>query len=205
MALSLKRNSYLTHSTAVFLHGLTEQIPQTIYVNAEQSKKPKPTTPLTQEALDRVFRGRQRASRYVFIHGRHRITILSGKHTGAYGVQTLPLESGDALLRVTNLERTLIDLAVRPTYGGGVHEILTAFRAARARVSVPKLVRTLHALDYVYPYHQALGFYLDRAGAPVERLGQLRKLGLDFDFYLAHGLKNPAFDPSWRVYYPKGL
>ena len=45
VALSMKEGSYLTHASAVFLHGLNEQIPRTIYVNKEQSKKPASTTP----------------------------------------------------------------------------------------------------------------------------------------------------------------
>ena len=35
MVLSLKFRSYLSHYTAVFFHGLTDQIPKTIYVNYE--------------------------------------------------------------------------------------------------------------------------------------------------------------------------
>src|SRR6516225_6224715 len=41
LALSLKSNSYLSHGTAVFLHALNDQIPATIYVNHEQSAKPR--------------------------------------------------------------------------------------------------------------------------------------------------------------------
>src|SRR5436309_15382602 len=33
VALSLKRGSYLSHATAMFLHGLTDQIPFRIFVN----------------------------------------------------------------------------------------------------------------------------------------------------------------------------
>ena len=204
LALGLKEGSYLTHSTAVFLHDLTEQIPQTIYVNAEQSPKPKPTGELTQESLDRAFRTHQRSSRYVFIHERNRFVILSGKNTGRYGVVSLPAPDGRKV-QTTDLERTLVDIVVRPAYGGGVHEVQAAFRAASDRLSISKLLATLRALDYVYPYHQALGFYLDRSGVPSKRLERLRKLGVEFNFYLAHGMKNPALDSSWRVFHPKGL
>jgi len=204
IALSLRRNSYLCHATAVFLHGLTGQIPQTIYVNREQSAKPRPSGPLRQEALDRAFRSHQRSSRYVFIHRRNRFVLLSGKLTGGYGVITLSSTRNENL-RTTDLERTLIDITVRPVYGGGVHAVLAAFRSSIDRISFSKLLATLRALDYVYPYHQALGFYLERAGAPADRLEPLRALGLSFDFYLAHGIEHPDYDPSWRIHFPKGL
>jgi len=204
IAISLKTNSYLCHSTAVYLHGLTDHIPQTIYVNAEQSIKPKPTGELSQGSIDRAFRARQRTSRYVFIHERNRIVILSGKHTGRHGVTQMTVTTGESL-PVTDLERTLVDITVRPVYGGGVHAVLAAFRTARDRMSTGKLIETLRVLDYAYPYHQALGFYLERAGAPPKALEPLRRIPAEFDFYLAHGLKTPEYSPSWRIFYPKGL
>jgi hypothetical protein len=69
-------------------------------------------------------------------------------------------------------------------------------------VSVEKLVLTLGHLDYVYPYHQTLGFYLQRSGVPAESLEPLRKMGLHHDFYLANQIRNPEYDPEWRLFYP---
>ncbi|MCJ7579834.1 MAG: hypothetical protein MUP98_04785 [Candidatus Aminicenantes bacterium] len=202
LGLSLKNKSYFTHSTAVFLHGLTDQIPQTLYVNVEQSLKPRSSETLTQRAIDQAFKASQRSSRYVFIYERNRFVILSGKNTGQYGVITLPPENQ---IRTTSIERTLVDISVRPVYGGGIHQVLSAFRAALGRLSINRLVDALNSLDYVYPYHQALGFYLERAGFPKEKLQSLSSKGIKFNFYLAHGMHNPAFDPSWRIYYPKNL
>ena len=38
-------------------------------------------------------------------------------------------------VRVTDLERTLIDIAVRPEYAGGVYEVLNVYRLAKGKVS----------------------------------------------------------------------
>ena len=110
-----------------------------------------------------------------------------------------------ANLRVTKLERTLIDLTVRPVYGGGVGSVLEAFERAKDKVSVGTLVATLRELQYVYPYHQAIGFYMERAGYPERALERLVEFGLHFDFYLAHGLKETELDNRWRLHIPKGF
>jgi hypothetical protein len=39
------------------------------------------------------------------------------------------------------------------------------------RVSKPEIVRLLARMKYAYPYHQSLGFLLERAGMPASALG----------------------------------
>jgi hypothetical protein len=66
-------------------------------------------------------------------------------------------------------------------------------------------MKMLEELRYVYPYHQALGFYLQNAGHHPSTLEPLRDLGLNFDFYLEHGMTNPRFNSRWRVHYPEDI
>jgi hypothetical protein len=204
VALSVKPRSYLSHGTAISLHGLTDQIPKTIYVNQEQSPKPVPKGELTQSAINRAFSNQQRRSAYVLGYEQWRIVLLNGKSTGNLGVVKVagPLQEQ---LDVTSIERTLIDIAVRPIYAGGVFQVLEAYKTAKDRVSVNTLIATLKKLDYVYPYHQIIGFYMERAGYEEKRYARLKNLGLSFDFYLTYGIKEAEFDGHWRLHYPKGL
>ena len=205
LAASLWKGAYLSHGTAVFLHGLTDDLPKVIYVNREQSRKPAPAGGLTQEGLDLAFARRQRASSYEFALGDYRVLLLNGKHTGRLEVVQLPEPFDGGMLPVTSLERTLIDIVVRPAYAGGVGLLLDAYEGARDRVRIPVLVATLKQLGYVYPYHQAIGFLLERAGVESGQLEPLRALGLDFDFHLVHGVRERDFHAGWRLFHPKGL
>lgn len=129
---------------------------------------------------------------------------MSGKHTGRMEVVPLPTTT-EEILDVTGVERTLIDITVRPAYAGGVYQVLEAYKAAKDRISVNTLIATLKKLDYVYPYHQAIGFYMQRAGYDSSRYERLRAIGMDLDFYLAHDIREKQFDPYWRLNFPKGF
>ncbi len=204
IALSLKPKSYLTHGSAVVLHGLTDQIPKTVYLNYEQSPKPQGGG-LTQEGIDRAFANRQRQSKLTYRYEDFQIVVINGKHTNRLEVTQLPGTDGE-LLDVTKLERTLIDIAVRPTYASGVVQVLEVFERAKPLMSVNTLIATLKTLNYVYPYHQVIGFYMEKAGYPVSQWQKLLKLGLQFDFYLTYQLPvDKKYDPKWRLYYPSGL
>lgn len=203
LAVSLRPNSYLSHGTAAFINGLTTQKQDFIYANQEQSSKVRSDS-LTQDALNRAFASKQRQSSFIVRHERTKVLLLSGKDTNRLGVQELTgTETGR--IKLTNLERTLIDIAVRPAYAGGTAKVLFSYRKAIRKLSVNLLSGMLDDLDYLYPYHQAIGFYLRRAGYDVKSLGALKKDGLRYDFFLAHGMKETKFDSEWRIHYPDDL
>lgn len=200
---SIRSGAYISHGSALFLHGLTDQVPRTLYVNKEQSPKPSPDGTLTQEALDRAFSRPQRRSTFTYKYEDWNVVLLSGKNTGRLEVG--PALVAGAQVDVTRVERTLIDITVRPGYAGGVFQVLEAFRAARDRVSVNTLLATLKGLDYVYPYHQAIGFYMQKAGFEPSRYERLRTLGLSFNFYLSHAMTEKEFNSEWRLFVPVGI
>jgi predicted transcriptional regulator of viral defense system len=203
IAASIHKSGYLSHGTAAFLHGLLPVHPQTIHLNAEQSAKPhNQHQTLTQEGITRAFAGNQRHSKLTYSHGDLHVTILAGKNTRKIGVIELP-DRELAGVPVTSLERTLIDIVVRPSYAGGVAGVLAAYSHVKNRVSIPKLVSILGEMKFTYPYAQSIGFVLQRAGFEPAQCDLLRPLVTQFNFYLDYSLVSPAFDKEWNLFYPR--
>jgi len=205
--MTLKGNPYFTHFTAMSIHHLTEQIPKVIYVNCEGRSIPRADGELEQHGIDLAFNGRGRPSNNITTFKDHKVCLLNGKRTEQLGVIDGKGPDGE-YIRVTNVERTLIDITVRPMYSGGASEILRAFRIAKEKdlVSANKLVATLQKLDYIYPYHQAIGFYMERSGVYDNfSLDMLKQFNMKYDFYLIHQMKEHAYSKEWRLFYPKGF
>lgn len=139
-----------------------------------------------------------------------KVCLLNSKHTGYAGVEEravrLPEEKEAIQLRLTDVERTLIDIAVRPFYAGGIAEVQKAYRRAVGRASVNRIAGVLRNLGYVYPYHQAIGCYLESAGYDKKAVDLFyERFEYDFDFYLSYGMKETEYVPRWRIHVPKGF
>jgi hypothetical protein len=204
VALSLRKHqAFFSHASAMWLHALSDES-KYIYLNSEQSKKPKNSGSLVQEAIDRAFQNQQRRSKLFYKYQGSTITLLNGKHTGRIDVMAMKAPTGQDI-ELTSIERTLIDITVRPAYSGGVPHVLEAYKRARDHISVPKLLALLAEFDYTYPYHQSIGFYLKRAKYPKSDQLLARANGVNLNFYLCHGLRNPAFDVDWKIFFPQSL
>ncbi len=205
IASSLEKNAYLSHYTALFLQGLTDQIPKKIYVTYEQPEKQRGNKKLSQADIDDAFNKPQRVSNNVAKYQDNSICLLNGQFSKNLGVVTITNDTGETNV-VTDIERTLIDITVRPIYSGGIYEVLSAFRKATKRVSINKLTARLKILDYIYPYHQAIGFYLEKAGNYRDAQIELLK-GFDtkYDFYLDHEMEEVEYSKEWKLYYPKNF
>lgn len=199
VAVSLVNKSYLSHYTAVYLHGLTNQVPKTIYVSFEQSKKNNIDRELEQRSIDSAFFKPQRKSRTTTLYEGFTLLLHNGMFSNRSGVFTL----ND--LPVTNIERTLIDIAVRPGYAGGVDSVLGIYRRAINKISINKLMAILDKLNFIYPYHQAIGFYLQKAGVSESKLEVLRQKKMLFDFYLTYEISEKEYNNTWKIYHPKGM
>ncbi len=202
LAQSISSKGYLSHGSAAAFHGLTTRLPPAIYLNIEQSTKPKNAGSLTQKSIDLAFSRKQRQSNLIYRFLNTSIVMLAGKNTEQLGVEERRGLKSE-IFRVTNLERTLIDIVVRPSYADGPENVLEAYRGAKEQMSVDALLNILERLDYVYPYHQAIGYLMERADYPTSSCNKLRALGLKHDFYITHKIEEKGYCKDWRLYYPK--
>jgi predicted transcriptional regulator of viral defense system len=131
--------------------------------------------------------------------------LLNGGNTGKLGVIE-KTTADNSTIRTTDLERTLIDITVRSVYSGGIAEVAKAYSEAAGHVSINRLCAYLRQIGYTYPYHQSIGYYLDRSGKySSSQIRQLQEFKIEFDFRLDYKMKDTQYIEKWRLCIPKGF
>jgi hypothetical protein len=197
---SLNQEGYFSHRSAAEFHGLLEPRKQ-IFFNFEQSLRSQSSGEMDQDAIDRAFKNKARVTKNKTKYNDYTIWMLNGKNTDCYEVYQYQGKNGE-LIRVTSPARTLIDIAVRPNYCGGPAQVLEAYRIGLKIVDGSTVARTLVGLKHNYPYHQVVGFYMEKAGFCKRDLEPMKSIPMKFDFYLDYQIIGSKYSQTWRLYYP---
>ena len=96
----------------------------------------------------------------------------------------------------------MIDIAVRPGYCGGPLQIIQAYRKGLETVDGLNIARTLAKLKHTYPYHQIVGYYMEKAGFGAEHLDPLKRIPMNFDFYIDYQIVESLYSSTWQLHYP---
>jgi predicted transcriptional regulator of viral defense system len=195
------RGSYFSYYSAIYINNLTLQIPKQIYLTLERKSLEHNNNILKQENIDRVFSKPPRVTSNKRNYKNFDINFINGQYQNLIGITKFRDQYA-----VSDIERTLIDISVRPFYSGGVTQVLEAYVNAKGRLDPQKFMDYYSQLNYTYPYHQVIGFYLEKAGYDTKICNEFLNFDdIEFNFYLTYNILHKEFSKKWRIYYPKGF
>lgn len=142
IATRLAHPAYVSYWSALHFHGLTEQVPRTIFVATTRKHRP----------LD--FDG----ARFVFVR------VAPYKFFG-YQRETI----GDLPVLVAEVEKALVDSLDQLRYAGGLLEVAKALYQAREQLNPERLIEYANRMRN-RSLCSRLGYLLDCFGQPVEGL-----------------------------------
>lgn len=203
LGLSINPKAYLSHYTAVFLHELTNNIPKIIYVNTEQSESSTKEDVLTQTNILKAMHREPRISQNLTGYKDYKFSFLQSRFSDNLGIEEKILNK--TKIKFTNIERTLIDIAVSPYYCGGIYEVFNVYKNAKGLFSSKKLADMLKQLKYIYPYHQVIGLYLEKSGYEEKDLELFENFEIKYKFFAQRMLKpdDRNYSDRWKLFYPK--
>lgn len=142
IATRLAHPAYVSYWSALHFHGLTEQVPRTVFVATTRKRRP----------LE--FDG----TRFVFVR------VAPYKFFG-YQREVI----GDLPVLVAEVEKALVDSLDQLRYAGGLLEVAKALYQARGQLDLERLVEYANRMRN-RSLSSRLGYLLERFGQPVEGL-----------------------------------
>ncbi len=210
LAVAICHEGYFCNLSSIYYHSLTNQIPKTIYICNEtiSGNRTFETDVLSNNRIRSAFIKPHRHTNYVFEVNGYKIVIVDRKKNSDFGVVTIhdkktiyPDKS-----RITSTERALIDAIVNPQYNGGIISVYTYFKKARQKLNIRKLLDIYRQLEYVYPYTQTIGFFLEKIGMLKQASAIYEEFPPKYKFYVDHNARTSwKFDEKWMIFYPQGL
>ncbi|NVL89822.1 MAG: type IV toxin-antitoxin system AbiEi family antitoxin domain-containing protein [Desulfobacterales bacterium] len=128
IAMALVHPAAISHWSAMHFHGMTEQIPQRVYVTTTQAI-------VVSRSAKRLKKSQRSSSREINGVIYEFVRIKPERFFGAKDYWV-----GEAKVTITNPERTLIDGLVAPKYFGDWPEVYSAFESQFSKLDLDKMV-----------------------------------------------------------------
>ena len=159
IAMALVQPSAISHWSALHFHGMTEQIPQRVYVTTTQA------VPISR-AVKMRNKGQRSFSREIngIIY-----EFIKIKPERFFGIKDFWV--GEVKVTITDPERTLIDGLISPKYFGGWAEIFSVFESHISSLDLAKMISYSLQLDAVIT--KRLGWIMEKAGVEDSILQKL--------------------------------
>ncbi|MCK5767107.1 MAG: type IV toxin-antitoxin system AbiEi family antitoxin domain-containing protein [Candidatus Atribacteria bacterium] len=164
IAMALVRPSAISHWSALHFHGMTEQIPQRVYVTTTQAV-PISRAVKMRNISQRSFSREVNGILYEFI---------KVKPERFFGIKDFWV--GEVKVTITDPERTLIDGLISPKHFGGWAEIYSAFESHISSLDLAKIIDYSLRLDVVIA--KRLGWIMEKAGVEDSILQKLEAVSI---------------------------
>lgn len=162
IAMSLANPAAVSHWSAMNHHGMTEQVPRTVFVlTTTESCFPRVRGTKDKEKLHTGYPTGNASYRFIQVKPEH-----------FFGTEELWI--GNTLVLITDPERTLLDGLCRPQYCGGFAEALHAFNAIGDRLNIKRIVE--YALRLNIAVAKRLGWVLEYWGYDSSEFSELLEL-----------------------------
>ena len=159
IAMQLVKPAMISHYSAFYHHGLTDQVPHDIFITTTKGSH----VPQSGE------KDKHAGFKLDGVHYR----IMQVNRERFFGAVTA--WKGGAQFKITDLERTLLDGLAAPQYCGRFGEVLHGFDEKRDELNIDKLVSYALLLDVAVS--RRAGWILDRLGAEEAKISCLARTG----------------------------
>lgn len=207
------KDGYACYFCALYFNKLTGQVPKSFHIAFPRQEKDRKSVQeykdIEYEDVRDVFMKKPKESKITVKYGECQYIFVERDAIHSVGVEKREFiqDGRKASFLVTDLESTLIDVAVAPHRAGGISSVMDAWRAAEGRYDIGKLYYYYSMQKFIYPFWQRIGFLMEKAG----QVESARKWDYFFKmerrpFFLMHEYRTSwKLDEHWQIHYPQSI
>lgn len=179
IATQLADDCIISHFSAFHYYGLTDQIPQVIYVTVK-----------TGTVIPRAGEGKRIMVWGVpYIFSQIKLSQFFGHNT---------IWVGETKIKITDKERTLVDGLIKPQYCGGITEVISAYKQGLPELNIKTLIDYSLKLDA--SVCKRLGWILEKHGISEKFLLKLEQV--PFKGFIKLDVSAPSkgsYNKRWQI------
>ena len=184
IAMALVQPAAISHWSALSYHGMTEQIPQRVFVLT------------TARSVPRSRRRKQSQSEEGYSVGHIIYQFVQTNPERYFGIEEVWVN--ESRIKITDPERTLLDGLLLPRYFGDFAEVLHAFEVRAPKLNVDRIIEYALKLDNATA--KRLGWILQRIRIQEDLLNPLRALPIKgYRVLDPSGPQKGSYDSHWMI------
>jgi len=193
---SLEKNSFFSMSTALNLQGLSNFRSDYIFVSKERSTRiEQGSITLNQENIDNAFSKKPRRTNAYDKIDNHIVVLLEANNTDGFGIVEY-----DGY-KVSSINRVFVEMITNIHYFQSSQNLIQVFENIKNRLDIDKIYTIIEKFDFIYPYFQLAGFYLEQIGYSKDELSKYFAKKSELNFYTEKNKNHHEFDEYWKIYF----
>jgi hypothetical protein len=193
---SLESNGFFPMFTSLNIQGLSNFRDKFVFITKERKSRTEfKMRDLTQDAIDKAFRNSPKRTNAHDIIKNHSVVMLETNYTGEFGVINY-----DGY-RVSSINRAFVEIISNIHYFKSPDDVINEFGKIKNKININEVFRTIEKFNFVYPYFQLAGYYLEEIGFQKYELEKFFNKKSKLNFYTMKNKASYSFDEYWQVFY----
>ncbi len=193
---SLEKNSYFLMTTSLNLQNLSTYKNDFIFISKERKiRNSFDRVTLNQENIDKAFSKKPRQTNAHDKLGDFRIIMLETNNTSSYEIINF---KG---FKISSINRAFVEIISNIHYFQTSSKVVELFKPIKNKLNLEVIYKVIEKFDFVYPYYQLAGFYLEKIGYEKKCLERFYLKKTDLKFYTEKNKDKYVFDEYWNIYY----
>ncbi len=195
-AYSLENRSFFPMFTALNIQKLSDFRNNFVFVSKERSQRTSfKSKDINQEAIDIAFAKKPRLTQARDKINGFNLVVLESNNTEEFEI----IEYGN--YKVSSVNRAFVEIISNIQYFKSSEDVIEQFSAIYKEFNLNKIYEVIEKFDFVYPYYQLAGYYLEQIGYSRTELNKFHKKKTKLKFYTVKNKESYSFDDYWNIYY----